>query len=156
MDLSAPSSQVFPSKVDRWLVLLLVAAWGVSLVSVVSAVQAGGPPSALYSTLGLEVLVFGFVLWVFTTTRYTVGDGVLAVRSGPLSWRIALDQITEIVPSRNPLSSPALSLDRLQVRYGRGRSLLISPRERRSFLEAVVARSPGLILEGERVRRKTL
>jgi len=153
MSLSGSSPQVFPSRVDRWLILLLVAAWGVSLVSVVSAVQAGGPPSVLFSTLGLEVLVFGFVVWVFTTTRYTVGDGALAVRSGPFRWRIALEEITEIVPSRNPLSSPALSLDRLQVRYGRGRSILISPRERRSFLEAVVARSPGLALEGERVHR---
>jgi len=151
---SDPSSKVFPSKVDRWLVVLLVAAWGLSLVSVASTVAAGGPPSVLYSTVGLEVFIFGFVVWVFTTTRYTVRAGALAVRSGPFRWRIALEEITEIVPSRNPLSSPALSLDRLEVRYGRGRLLLISPRERRSFLAAVVARAPGLTLEGERVRRR--
>ena len=153
MSSSDPSSEVFPSKVDRWLVVLLVAAWGLSLVSVASAVAAG-PPSVLYSTVGLEVLIFGFVVWVFTTTRYTVGAGALAVRSGPFRWRIALEEISEIVPSRNPLSSPALSLDRLEVRYGRGRFLLISPRERQSFLAAVVARSPGLTFEGERVRRR--
>jgi hypothetical protein len=154
MSSSDPSFEVFPSKIDPWLVLLLVAAWGVSLVSVVSAVKGGGPPSVLYSTVGLEVFVFGFVVWVFTTTRYTVGGGALAVRSGPFRWRIALEEISEIVPSRNPLSSPALSLDRLEVRYGRGRLLLISPRERQSFLAAVVARAPGLTLAGERVRRR--
>jgi hypothetical protein len=149
-----PSGEVFPSKVDRWLVLLLVAAWGLSLVSVVSAMKAGGPPSALFSTVGLEVFVFGFIAWVFAATRYVVTADTLVVRSGPFRWRISLAEITEIVPSRNPLSSPALSLDRLEVRYGRGRRILISPRDRRSFLAAVVARSPGLALEGERVRRK--
>jgi len=156
MSSSDSSSEVFPSKVDRWLVLLLVAAWGLSFASVASAVTSGGPASILYSTVALQILVFGFVVWIFTTTRYIVGEGALVVRSGPLRWRITLEEIAEIVPSRNPLSSPALSLDRLEVRYGRGRRLLISPRERRSFLEAVVARSPGLTLEGERVRRGDL
>ena len=34
-----------------------------------------------------------------------------------------------------------MSLDRLEIRYGGGRRLLISPKDREGFLEAVVARS---------------
>ena len=34
----------------------------------------------------------------------------------------------------NWLSGPALSLDRLRIDYGRGRSLLVSPKERERFV----------------------
>lgn len=73
-----------------------------------------------------------------------MGDRELLVRSGPFRWRIAIDGIESIRPSRSPLSSPALSLDRLEITYGGGRRLLISPEDREGFLEAIVARSRHL------------
>ena len=64
----------------------------------------------------------------------------LLVRSGPFRWRVPLGQIHSVTPTRNPLSSPALSLDRLRIEYGDGKWILISPRERERFLEALEAR----------------
>jgi hypothetical protein len=39
--------------------------------------------------------------------------------------------------SRSPFSSPALSLDRLQIDYGAGKSILISPADKEGFIEAI-------------------
>ncbi|MFQ5610075.1 MAG: PH domain-containing protein [Woeseiaceae bacterium] len=46
-------------------------------------------------------------------------------------------------PTRNPLSSPALSLDRLKITYGpKNRKVLVSPADKESFVQAL-----GLELE---------
>ena len=39
-----------------------------------------------------------------------------------------------IRPTRNPLSSPALSLDRLRIDYGSGRSIMVSPEDKDKFI----------------------
>lgn len=79
----------------------------------------------------------GLPLWLLLSTHYTLEPRQLIVRSGPFKWCIALADITAITPTSNPLSSPALSLDRLRIDYGRGRSLMISPRNKEQFLHAV-------------------
>lgn len=144
----------FPSKVDRWLIVILVAVMAISLGGVASTVLAGGSPAGLLLAAAIEALVAAFIIWTFRTTRYTVGEHELTIQSGPFRWRIGLADIQEILPSTNPLSSPALSLDRLLVRYGRRRMILISPEDRAGFLAAVAARSPGLVVEGESARRR--
>jgi hypothetical protein len=58
----------------------------------------------------------------------------LRIRCGPVDSRIALSAITGITATRNPASSPALSLDRLQIDYGQGQSVMISPRDKESFI----------------------
>jgi hypothetical protein len=120
---------------------------------VVSALLSHPPFEAVLIMVGVEALVLGFILWTFRSTRYLVTDREVIARSGPFRWRIEIAAIESIKPSRSPISSPALSIDRLEVRYGRGRKLLISPEDRVGFLDAVVARSPGLHRAEEQVRR---
>jgi hypothetical protein len=69
----------------------------------------------------------------------------LVVRSGPFKWCIPIADITSITPTSNPLSSPALSLDRLRIEYGRGHLLMISPRDKEQFVRdlVVTARDPA-------------
>ncbi len=146
---------VYHSKRDWWLVLLL---W-------VAAVGMGGAAIALWvepAPLGLRagltaVLAVSavFTLWVLYSTRYSFERDRLVVRSGPFRWRVELDSIEEVVPTRNPLSSPACSLDRLRIRYGRSRmGIMISPENKAAFLRDLVARVPSLELVGDKVVRK--
>ena len=76
-------------------------------------------------------------MWLFASTDYRVSDGECLVRSGPFRWRIPLDDIEAVRATRNPLSSPALSLDRLEIRYAGGRKIMISPLDRAGFLAAI-------------------
>jgi hypothetical protein len=69
------------------------------------------------------------------------------VRGGPFRWRIPLAAIVSVTPTRNPLSSPACSLDRLRIthRGPRGeRGLLVSPASKTGFLDALARRCPEL------------
>ncbi len=153
MDASSPFALIFPSKIDRWIVWLTAIPLMISAAAVTSALLAGPPLPAAFLMVGLEVLIVAFITWAYRGTRYLVTDREVIARSGPFRWRIEIAGIESIRPSRNPLSSPAMSLDRLEIRYGGGRRLLISPEDRKGFLEAVVARSRDLGLDGEQVRR---
>jgi hypothetical protein len=62
-----------------------------------------------------RLLVSAFPLWILGSTSYTLTSSHLLVRSGPFRWLIPLDSIQSIMPTRDPLSSPALSIDRLRI-----------------------------------------
>jgi hypothetical protein len=123
----------FPSKIDWWLGALLggsAVPVGVAAFRAFLAPAEGGPIVALV----LLLIGCGLPLWVLSSTKYTIAAPLLLVRSGPFRWKIPLAEITKVTPTRNPLSSPALSLDRLRIEYGRGRVCMISPREKDAFL----------------------
>ena len=153
MDASSPFALTFPSKIDRWIVWLTAIPLTILAAAVTSALLAGPPLPAAFLMVGLEVLIVAFIGWTYRGTRYLVTDREVIARSGPFRWLIEIAGIESIRPSRSPLSSPAMSLDRLEIRYGGGRGLLISPKDREGFLEAVVARSRSLVRHGEQVRR---
>jgi hypothetical protein len=95
------------------------------------------------------------MLWVLYGTKYTVTSDRLEARSGPFRFQVPLLEIDSVEPSRNPLSSPACSLDRLDIRYGRGRRhILVSPRDKVAFLRALLGACPHLELQGDRIIRK--
>ena len=145
----------YATKKDGWLVALL---WAAVLVMLGAAWNLWNAPLPFAFRLFMSVLLAlsaAFVLWVLYGTRYTLTDSALVIRSGPFGWLLPLDSITEVFPTRNPVSSPACSLDRLHIRYGTGRSdLMISPEDKASFLQDLAARSSGLKVDRDRVLRR--
>ena len=87
------------------------------------------------------VIVLAFILWLYLTTRYTITADTLWVKSGPFSWVILLEEIYTIESTRNPASSPALSLDRLLIRYGGGSEIMVSPADKAGFMAAIKKRT---------------
>lgn len=79
----------------------------------------------------------GLPFWLLLSTDYTVTLEELLVRCGPFKWTIKRDDIRSIKSTRNPISSPALSLDRLEIRYGNYKSILVSPEDRIGFYQAL-------------------
>lgn len=150
----------FPSKRDAWLTVVLwsavVACVGGGLVDLASGglvdLASGGPP--LVKALGLVVplAVAALILWVLYGTSYTFAGPVLDIRSGPFRFQVALGEIDSVVPSRNPLSGPACSLDRLLIRYGH-RQILVSPEDRAGFLDALTSRAPQLVRDRDHLLR---
>jgi len=150
---SSSSALVFPSKVDWWIVALMILPLGISIGVVGSAMRANPPLTAVFLLVGIEVLVLALIAVTLRSTRYEVTGHEVVVRSPPFRWRIEIERIESIRPSRSPVSSPALSFDRLEIRYDGDRRILVSPRDREGFLAAVVARSGHLHRAGEHVRR---
>lgn len=120
---------------------MLVAAAGM-VWSLVAVMLVETPWPLRIGMVVVTVLVIALLFSVFTRTHYTVTDKELRVVSGPFRRSISLSDITSIEPSRNPLSSPALSLDRLKVSYGKRKFVLISPADKAGFLDAVRRATP--------------
>ncbi|GIV58315.1 MAG: hypothetical protein KatS3mg042_1228 [Rhodothermaceae bacterium] len=141
---------VYPSKIDRWLLVVLVLSYGAGFAACLQALVAPDTPADRWVGAGALVLLLATLLLVFPC-RYHLTDTLLLVRCGVLRYRIPLDTIERIRPTRNPLASAALSLDRLQIDYRKGtfsRTVLISPRDREAFLRDLAARAPGLTPDG--------
>lgn len=127
---------VYKSKIDAWLAATLAFAIGISLFAGVSVLSAGGQWWVAIVVVSLGV---GLPLWLLFGTSYCLESGQLHVRSGPFKWHVPVAAITSISPTRNPLSSPALSLDRLRVEYGPRKAIMISPRNKDMFLKDIEA-----------------
>ena len=127
----------FVSKVDGWLIPVLVVAIAGMLAAFV-AVLIDDTPLWLQVVVAITSVLFcGLLFAILKSTFYVIEHGVLRIVSGPFRWKIAISDIVEITPTRNPLSSPALSLDRLKVRYGERRYVLVSPADKDGFVRAI-------------------
>ena len=146
----------FESKRDAWLVALI---WGGVLICVYSALahfSSDAPLSMrLAALIGLAAAA-SFMLWVLSGTRYQLSATELLILCGPFRYRVPLNEIDSVEPSRNPLSSPACSLDRLAIHWGVGRKrILISPEDKRAFMRRLKERSARLDWEGTRLLSRT-
>jgi len=145
------------SACDPWLFATL---WSAALLVALGTVPLWTPAGPwLWNgiAIALNAIVIVLVLWILYGTHYTLSGDRLTIRSGPFRWRLDLAAIEEIAPPQTPQSNPALSLNRLAIRYqhaGRRREIAISPRDRDAFLSDLLARVPGRQREGDRLWRQ--
>ncbi len=133
---------VYKSKIDTWILAVLVAAMAICAFASVAVILSSSRDTwwALLLTVGVGI---GLPLWLLVSTRYTLDSKLLIVRSGPFEWRVPITDIASITPTESVLSSPALSLDRLCIDYGRSSKLMISPRNKEQFLREIEALRRG-------------
>ena len=148
--------RLYPTKVDWWIALILIFTVAVLIGSAVPFFI--GPPAQSPLGLGIGILCLALAVWtgwIPFNTNYEIGQTELIIRSACFRWRVTLDSIVEVVPTHNPLSSPACSLDRLRVNYrnrkGRVRFVLISPRGKEEFLRDLAEALPGLSFVADRL-----
>jgi hypothetical protein len=127
----------YPSKIDWWLGLVLAVAPIACLLGAFATIRAG---QGLFVSLGGVAFIAAIYGGLVFPMRYGLDDDTLVVRFGLVRVGIALADITEVRPTRNPLSSPALSLDRLRIAYGT-KSIMISPADREAFLSDLSTRA---------------
>jgi len=150
-------TRVFESKRDAWIVVLI---WAGALLSVYGAFAQFTSVAPLLPRVGMLILLASaaaFMLWVLYGTDYTLAEGTLLIRCGPFRYRVSLEEIDSVRPSRNPLSSPACSLDRLLIKWKAGRKrILISPTPKTEFLRELDRRCPQLRPEGAGLVRESM
>ena len=131
------AAKKFKSKVDRWILVLILLAIIGQVVVITAAVNEAGEPGMITSLILVMIGVVALMVWLLLGTHYTVDRGTIRIVSGPFRWKVPIDEITSVEATRNPLSSPALSLDRLSIRYGKRRRIMISPADKVGFLKAI-------------------
>lgn len=126
----------FRSAVDWWYYAVVIGSAAVALAAVVPILGAG-PGMPMILALGTLLVAVGLPLWLLLTTSYGVDSHSVQVRSGPFRWTIPIGEIQSVRESRSVMSSPALSLKRIEITYGRGRRILLSPADREGFMKAI-------------------
>ncbi|QDW21055.1 PH domain-containing protein [Flavobacterium sp. KBS0721] len=106
-----------------------------------------GAHSKKASMVLIAIVAIAFIVHMFSTTGYTVDKDSLRIKCGFfIDKSIIISGIQKISETYNPLSSPAASLDRLRITY-RGGEILISPREKRDFINDLTRINPDIVVE---------
>ena len=145
----------YPTKRDTWLIILLwlLAGFFLYLTLTLRAEQAA-PWMKFFSTLYCLLLAvfLGLLIFLAYRTTYELDADHLTIKVGPFSKSIPLTEITEAYPTRNPLSAPAWSLDRVRIKFTSSRfGALISPQRKEEFLQELAERAEQLVKIGNRV-----
>lgn len=129
------SKKRFQSKVDRWLAAVLILAMLMMLASLLAMSTEVMREPTLIVAIIVVVLGIALIAWVGLATYYEIDRKELKVVSGPMRWHVPLSDIRAVEETRSLLSAPALSLDRLRIRYGDNRAIVISPRDKEKFIQ---------------------
>jgi hypothetical protein len=125
----------------------------------------GGAPVGWLMLLGGPALIVALLLLVAWPCDYdpdatrSDGEPILLVRCGRLlRYEIPIAGISDVRPCASIQSSASWSYDRIEIAYrlrsGFGRTLLISPKDRDGFLDALVRRAGHLEREGDRLLQR--
>jgi Bacterial PH domain len=136
---------VFRSKIDPGLVVILAVGLGWMWFWVARRCWSGQVPDALdlFSVAAASALI----VWSLCGTYYAVTADDLIVHAGPFRRTVPLHSISSLRATRDRRQAPALSLDRIEVRYD-SRRVLVSPRDRTGFVRAILERARGVELIG--------
>lgn len=126
----------FRSAVDPWVYALVVSLPILLLRAVVPQLTEANSTIVILTVAILSPFII-IPAWLLMATYYRVDSAMLRIQAGPFSWSVPLEQIRSVSASRSLISSPALSMNRLKIEYGRARSILVSPKNKVAFIEAI-------------------
>ena len=113
---------------------------------IVFMIYQGESLQAILSVGGIFLLVFGLFLYLNFSTEYTVMEtGILKVKCGFLyNKRFDINKITSVSKTGNLISSPAPSLDRIELTYGKFDVIVISPKDKNGFARELTKVNPKI------------
>ncbi|MDB5273786.1 MAG: hypothetical protein JWO58_2153 [Chitinophagaceae bacterium] len=131
------TTTTYPSKVGLELVIPLAAVFGITSALLIYERAWVGLLINMTAVTGICYLVI--------STTYTIEGNVLCIRSALITpLIIEIDSIQKVMETRDPVSSPAVSLDRLEIMYGQTDRVLISPKCKKEFLQQLKEIKPEI------------
>ena len=133
----------FKSKVGYGIVIpVLILIIAVTFLPIMN----GASGKATTIVIGVMLLVVALTISIFFGTTYKINDKKeLLIKCGFLyNSTIDISKIKSIERTRNPISSPAPSLDRIELKYGKWDSVIISPEDKVGFVNELVKINPDI------------
>jgi hypothetical protein len=123
---------IYRSKIDYWLIIILIVPLGCAIWE------------AINKQNWIQFLIFSILTIIisfsFSTLKYIIEDDFLIVKMKFYTFnRINIHEIKSIEKSNNLLSSPALSMDRLSIKFGKFEEVLISPKDKELFIKDLLS-----------------
>lgn len=99
-----------------------------------------------FNWFGIIILVvlIGLFLWIWFHTRYQLDDHHLLIFYGPMKISIDIDRIETIRNTVTPFVGPALSIYRLEIQYHKSKTITVSPKNTRKFIDELKKRNPHI------------
>ena len=127
----------YKSKIDLWLIIILTLVFGGIVIFSIIKKDWIGFIIAIIPTI--------FIWDMFKSTFYIITEEELIIRCGIFyKLVIKITDIRKISESNDLLSSPALSIDRLEILYNRFDTILISPKKKYEFLQSIETLKPDI------------
>ena len=124
--------KIYKSKIDWWLILLIVGVFGYPIVDGILSKE-----YTLSIVFSILLVLFYFLA---KSIQYKIdGENLIIWRT-----KIPIQTIHKVYRTRMPLSSPALSLDRIGVVYNKYDEIFISPKEREEFIKELLKVNPNI------------
>ncbi|MFZ4679742.1 MAG: PH domain-containing protein [Flavobacterium sp.] len=128
--------KIYKSKVDWWLGLVLVYPIFRSFASIIEGEWIG--------YIGI-VLCLLFIVFISKSTRYIISENHLIVKCMFIvNDKIEISKIRKIEKTNSILSSPALSLDRIAIKFNKYDEVYISPKESQAFIDELLKINPEI------------
>ena len=125
----------YPSKISYGLLIFILAVLiGTTIPMIFKPVWTG---------LLISTAVILFTLHLFLNTYYVIDGEFLVVKSGMIfNKKVDINSVKSIKETKTIISAPALSFDRLEVNWGQYTGVVISPRDKKKFVEHMTRINP--------------
>jgi len=90
------------------------------------------------------IITLIFLWYLFSTIRYKIEDSKLKIGS---NLNIDITTIWKISETYNLIAAPAASIDRLEIFYNKSESVLISPKDKKEFINSLLKINPDIKVE---------
>jgi hypothetical protein len=130
---------VFKSKIDLLIFIPLFII--LSIPAVLTAEE------KTWSGFVIVISVIIFFLHLLRSTEYIIVNTTLVVRcSFLINTKIDIKSINKITETNTILSAPAASLDRIEILYNQYDAVIISPKDKSKFIEALKKINPAITI----------
>lgn len=149
---SNTTTSSYPTKKDAWLWGSIAVSALISLIIPFFLVTEPLNPILKIAIMLLCFGAFGFLVGILFRVRYVLTPTELLIFYPAMNRKILLTDIYEVFPTNNAISSPALSLDRLHIKYrGHRLGVIISPVEKETFVADLLSRCSHLTRRGDKL-----
>jgi len=130
-------TNIYKSKLGLELIIPLILIFGYVLFELIS--------KGVWIGILIMLLTIIFILYTFLSIQYKIENGNLNIKCTILmTINIEIKSIRKVTETYNPLSSPAASIDRLEIFYNKFDSILISPKHKKEFIQNLCEINPSI------------
>ena len=132
----------FVSKKD---ILYFLAIWG-TILFISFSYLFGSESFGIIDGL-IRFVIVGYLIWIWFRTRYKIEENILNIQCGGFNWKINIEEIRKIRKVKSIFAAPALSIDRLEILYGKYDVVSISPKNEDKFIELLLNENPQIPID---------
>ncbi|WP_066713364.1 PH domain-containing protein [Clostridium sp. Marseille-P299] len=132
----------FQGKNGAWWYLVMIFFNAMFITAMFSPDKTGGR-AGLFIAILLWVICDIFMFHITFKNYILLEEEELIIFFGPVKQRIKYREIVSLKPTHNPLSSLAVSLDRLMIQWRRG-SVFVAVKEKQVFIDQLCLKNPEI------------